>query len=436
MRNGLKENHNMQATSQTAGGKRLVGLRPQSERSTFRLCAVWIARFLVVILFILSKAKLVVVEDGSPGMDTEQPYISRSTAVLIFTHSRHEYLNRSLTSLFTHHPQTSVLPIFVSKDQQDREHPDVDRVVAEFSRRAAHQGITFTSWSHAKCYDDDIANTEAFIDNIAYRRISRHYKWALSRMFDPVASGFYVQRVIILEDDMEIACDTLDYFIAFTPMLEKDPSLFCVSAWNDNGIPELALNESQFHRTDFFPGLGWMLTRELWTELEPKWPLMFWDDWLRHEDQMKGRHCIRPEVSRTANFGKNGVSQSFHFHKHVSRVAIAKNGVNFSQLNLSYLKPEEYDNVFFGRMKKAKRLRFSNYLTTRPQDCDVIAFYPDDNMQAISKRTGIMGDHRNGMRRTSYKGVVVIPWNGHWAFLVSRSWKAPAGFELEGEECC
>lgn len=29
------------------------------------------------------------------------------------------------------------------------------------------------------------------------------------------------------------------------------------------------------HRTDFFPGLGWMLTRDLWLELEPKWPISY-----------------------------------------------------------------------------------------------------------------------------------------------------------------
>ena len=26
------------------------------------------------------------------------------------------------------------------------------------------------------------------------------------------------------------------------------------------------------YRTDFFPGLGWMLTKDLWAELKPKWP--------------------------------------------------------------------------------------------------------------------------------------------------------------------
>ena len=26
------------------------------------------------------------------------------------------------------------------------------------------------------------------------------------------------------------------------------------------------------YRSDFFPGLGWMLTKQVWEELEPKWP--------------------------------------------------------------------------------------------------------------------------------------------------------------------
>lgn len=26
------------------------------------------------------------------------------------------------------------------------------------------------------------------------------------------------------------------------------------------------------YRSDFFPGLGWMLTKSIWDELSPKWP--------------------------------------------------------------------------------------------------------------------------------------------------------------------
>lgn len=65
------------------------------------------------------------------------------------------------------------------------------------------------------------------------------------------------------------------------------------------------------HRSDFFPGLGWMMRRPLWLEFKDKWPLGFWDDWMRDEAQRQNRGCIRPEISRTeiaGAFGKFGVS--------------------------------------------------------------------------------------------------------------------------------
>lgn len=50
--------------------------------------------------------------------------------------------------------------------------------------------------------------------------------------------------------------------------------LRCVSAWNDNGKANLidASHPELLYRTDFFPGLGWMLTKDLWRELSVKWP--------------------------------------------------------------------------------------------------------------------------------------------------------------------
>ena len=41
--------------------------------------------------------------------------------------------------------------------------------------------------------------------------------------------------MIIVEDDLEISPDFFEYFTATLPLLRSDPSLWCVSAWNDNG---------------------------------------------------------------------------------------------------------------------------------------------------------------------------------------------------------
>lgn len=76
------------------------------------------------------------------------------------------------------------------------------------------------------------------------------------------------------EDDLDVSPDLFEYFLGTLPILQADPTLWCVSAWNDNG--KLGLIEQDaphlLHRTDFFPGLGWMLTKSTWLELAPKWP--------------------------------------------------------------------------------------------------------------------------------------------------------------------
>lgn len=60
--------------------------------------------------------------------------------------------------------------------------------------------------------------------------------------------------------------DFFSYFSAGKHLLQQDPSLFCVSAWNDNGKPANARSPTRLYRSDFFPGLGWMMLRSLWDQ--------------------------------------------------------------------------------------------------------------------------------------------------------------------------
>ena len=66
---------------------------------------------------------------------------------------------------------------------------------------------------------------------------------------------------------MEIAPDFFSYFRATSRLLDEDSTLYCISSWNDHGQATFVRNESQLHRSDFFPGLGWMLTKQLWNEI-------------------------------------------------------------------------------------------------------------------------------------------------------------------------
>ena len=65
--------------------------------------------------------------------------------------------------------------------------------------------------------------------------------------------------VIIVEDDLLFSPDFLDYFEALSPALVNDPTLWIISAWNDNGFESKVSSKShlgQCRRTEFFPGLG------------------------------------------------------------------------------------------------------------------------------------------------------------------------------------
>ncbi|CAA0837034.1 Alpha-1-3-mannosyl-glycoprotein 2-beta-N-acetylglucosaminyltransferase [Striga hermonthica] len=133
---------------------------------------------------------------------------------------------------------------------------------------------------------------------IAYYKIARHYNWALDQLF--YKHNF--SRVIILEDDMEIALDFFDYFEAGAKLLDRYKSIMAISSWNDNGQRQFVHDPYVLYRSDFFPGLGWMLSRSTWDEL--------------------GRQFIRPEVCRTYNFGEHGSSMGQFFKQYLEPIRL------------------------------------------------------------------------------------------------------------------
>jgi hypothetical protein len=99
-----------------------------------------------------------------------------------------------------------------------------------------------------------------------------------------------------------------------THTLQADPTLYCVSAWNDNGVPKakLRLDEDRLYRTGYFPGLGWMLSSKIWNEvLRARWPsapTTGWDHWIRLSTSVDRRECISPEVPRTRHVSTHGTN--------------------------------------------------------------------------------------------------------------------------------
>lgn len=243
-----------------------------------------------------------------------------------------------------------------------------------------------------------------------YHRISRHYKWALSMVFE----RFNHTAVIIIEDDLDIAPDFFEYFAATLQVLKQDPSLFCVSAYNDNGKPyHVSESPDVLHRTEFFSGLGWLLTRDVWQEWHRSWPKAFWDDWVRAPAQRRGRACIRPEISRSRTFGREGVSRGQFFDRYLKDVRLNNAFVSFSLLDLSYLIQERYDPAFELTVYETPAITMEDLTSmTVTRSRARVTYHNDAEFNSIADELDIMPDMKAGVPRTGYKGVVSTIYKG------------------------
>ncbi|XP_037068041.1 protein O-linked-mannose beta-1,2-N-acetylglucosaminyltransferase 1-like [Pollicipes pollicipes] len=156
-------------------------------------------------------------------------------------------------------------------------------------------------------------------------------------------------KIVLLEEDLEVSPDFISYFDQTYHLLDIDPSLYCVSAWNDHGYNHTVGDPAQLYRIGFLPGLGWMLKRSLFfEELLPKWPPPWtdfdWDVMLRLSEHRKGRDCIIPDISRTYHFGYIG--------KHVGASMQFKYFYDHAFNTIPDVKLKDVDNMVFHKYEE------------------------------------------------------------------------------------
>lgn len=253
----------------------------------------------------------------------------------------------------------------------------------------------------------------------AYQALAQHYGWALGKVFDGLNAEIPTpDRVIILEEDLHTSPDFFSYMKFTSILLDEDSTLLAVSAYNDNG--HMANDPYRILRSDFFPGLGWMMSRRLWKEeLESKWPTGYWDDWLREPVQRKGRHILRPEVSRTYHFGEKGGTSQNQFGSILSRVKLNKENVNWSTQDLSYLDQDTFDEQYGKLIAKSILVGTVEEAQQSIKIRDTRLEYRGiGQFRTVANRLGIMDDEKASVPRTSYKGVVDFrPLGEHLLFL-------------------
>ncbi|TNN20612.1 Alpha-1, 3-mannosyl-glycoprotein 2-beta-N-acetylglucosaminyltransferase isoform 2 [Schistosoma japonicum] len=258
-----------------------------------------------------------------------------------------------------------------------------------------------------------------------YRHVSHHYKWALDQIF--LIRNY--SAVIIVEDDLDLAPDFLSYFMGTYTLLAQDNTLFCVSAFNDNGRIHLidVTRPDLLYRTDFFPGLGWMLLREFWLEIREGWPDVYWDEYMRKSYVRKGRACIRPEISRSITFGRIGISQGQYFDSHLKYIKLSTTKINFQQLDLSYLNENVYRNkfkqlVYEDSIEMSIQMYMHNQSSTLQNSQSIRIIYETrEEFENIAKYLKIMPDFKSGVSRNAYMGVVPVYVNGHRLYIAPPS---------------
>lgn len=378
----------------------------------------WQAEENKIILQILNEAKQELKERTSNKQHTTPPRVVRSfpfipspqLAVVVMACDRTS-VNRNLDQLIKYRPSAEKFPIIVS---QDCGHEPTANVIRSYLDRVSHI-------QHPVLSDIELPKKDEKFKG--YYKIARHYKWALGQVFH----NFNHSAAIIVEDDLDISPDFFEYFNATYSILAADPTLWCVSAWNDNGKTNLISDDAELlYRTDFFPGLGWMLQKKIWLELEPKWPATFWDDWMRHPDQRHDRACVRPEIPRTSTFGRQGVSRGQYFDKHLKFIHHSTKYVPFSNLDLSYLVKDNYDMTFVRDVYGLPLVTSMELLTERGtgerNQAVRLEYDGKDSFRLLAKQFGLMDDFKAGVPRSGYRGIVSFMFNRQRVFLSPENW--------------
>jgi hypothetical protein len=109
--------------------------------------------------------------------------------------------------------------------------------------------LTFAAGLQVIKVQRDAANPPCNPPWDAYCNLALHYKTLLQLFFECLQAP----RLIFLEEDLQVSPDFFSYFEATAPLLDQDSSLYCISAWNDQGQVGRATNSTALYRTDGEP---------------------------------------------------------------------------------------------------------------------------------------------------------------------------------------
>ena len=317
-------------------------------------------------------------------------------AVVVLAHNRKGDLEACLDSLLQLE-DSKLFKIYVSLDD-DRAYPEMRATVIELSERYGQKIVVWTV-SERKVETGDNQEQQKWFKT-STGKIAHHY-WAV---FERVFMGHQHDMVIFLEEDLIVAPDFLALFRSTFWLLREDPSIWCVSAWNDVGFAIAAFDQCRLFRTTYFPGLGFMLPRHVWLQLREEWPsapTMGWDYWMRTAFRRADKECIAPEVPRSRHESRKGSSivtrRQVRFFQLFAFAELANACDSNEPCNqfgdISYLLRVKYEFWMRTALNKAESMRGESQLFQSGQECrsEAIDLGPHKTVQDCALLVG-MGD--------------------------------------------
>ena len=243
--------------------------------------------------------------------------------------------------------------------------------------------------------------------------ITQHHRKIFDRGFLEAKYDY----LILLETDLTVSEDIFEYFLQAAPLLQQYPvssnpsssqgkrKLFCVSGWNDNGMNYHTLNESRLTRTDYFPGLGWMIHRSTWTDvLRYEWPPghAYYDDWIRERSSVRNYDCLVPEVSRTHHISRYGVH--VRADPWYDQMVLASGGVSIPETEYNLVGDSSlYRNrIISEKIEGARIVKWKGHIDIPYGESIVILFQP---IKEVEKINDIFRFFHRGMRN-SFAGLM------------------------------
>ena len=324
--------------------------------------------------------------------------IHNKTFVAVFvTHKRINYLERSMRSFFAAEEST-FFDVIVSLDHQESI-PAVSELILKISRnfqtpiRLVYKPtVTFFSFSKTR----------------GEQAVDQHIFSAISRFYDSPSHKYG----LLIEDDLQLAPDFLEFAIKGSKLLDADKTLFCLSAWNDNGFTQHATDAKRVLRSSIFPGLGWMVTRDVAMEIASRWPGWFslcWDLWMRTSKASRGRECIAPEIPRVFHFGEGGVHVDENSFFEAMAFSQLPAGVGTFDESLATAAIDDYDAGIRRRLEISRLVQLEEFM--KPQfeigsgETLLIPHEELDCRNIISKKLKIFG---NEICRMAHRGLFEV----------------------------